>query len=432
METRVPVRFLDRHSPPHIATLVLITAVSSMSMNIFLASLPAMAIYFETTPAVLQYSISGYVFLSGVMQLVIGPLSDRYGRRRILLVSMSIFVVVSAGAAYSPNIEIFMLCRVLQTSIVSGIVLSRAIARDIVGATRSASFIGYITMGMALVPMVAPPIGGILQEYSGWRANFLVQSGAALMALILVYLDLGETASRAAGGFSRLFRMLPELIRSRRFWGYSATGAFSAGTFFAYLGGGPFVGAQVYGLEPGQIGFYFCFAPLGYFLGNGFSGRFAVRIGMRRMVIAGTIIMTLGMGASLLFLLAGGNPRAGFLRFHCFHRNREWPDTAKCERRNHVRSTGTCRCRVRNRRFADDAWRRDNVTGHGQPRCARNKCGSPARLYLVFRMHGNHRRPLHGPSGSLGQELLKSEPRFDCSRVTSGRHFMVLRRRRVV
>lgn len=318
METRIPVRFLDRHSPPHIATLVLITSISSLSMNIFLASLPAMAIHFETTPAILQYSISGYVFLSGIIQLVIGPLSDRYGRRRVLLVSISIFVVVSTGAAYSPNIEIFLLCRVLQTSIISGHVLSRAIARDIVGATRSASLIGYMTMGMALVPMVAPPIGGILQELSGWQANFLVQTGFAMVALILVYFDLGETASRATGGFSRLFGMLPELIRSRRFWGYSVTGAFTAGTFFAYLGGSPFVGARVYGLEPGQIGFYFCFAPIGYFFGNAFSGRFAVRVGMRRMVVAGAVIVTLGMGASLVCLLAGATHALAFFGFTVF------------------------------------------------------------------------------------------------------------------
>ena len=100
-----------------------------------------------------------------------------------MLVSISIFAVVSTGAAYSPNIEIFLLCRVLQTSIISGHVLSRAIARDIVGATRSASMIGYMTMGMALVPMVAPPIGGILQELSGWQANFLVQTGVAIVGI---------------------------------------------------------------------------------------------------------------------------------------------------------------------------------------------------------------------------------------------------------
>ncbi len=318
MDARVPARFLDRNSPPHIVTLVLIAAVSSMSMNVFIASLPAMALHFGTTPAVMQYSISGYVLLSGIMHLVIGPLSDRYGRRNVLLVTISIFVIVSAGAAMSNDITSFMICRVLQTSIVSGIVLSRAIARDIVGATRSASFIGYITMGMALVPMMAPPIGGILQEAAGWQANFLLQSGAGLIALILVYLDLGETATRAPGGFAELLGMLPELLRSRRFWGYSITGAFTAGTFFAYLGGSPFVGAQVYDLQPRQIGFYFCFAPLGYFLGNAFSGRFAVRIGMRRMVIAGAVIVTTGMGTSLLLVLAGATHPLAFFGFTVF------------------------------------------------------------------------------------------------------------------
>ncbi|MDE2790789.1 MAG: multidrug effflux MFS transporter [Paracoccaceae bacterium] len=311
-------RFLDRDTPPHLSTLVLVAAVSSVSMNIFLASLPAMAAYFDTTPAIMQYSISGYVFLSGVMQLAIGPLSDRYGRRMVLLISIAVFILASLGAIFAPNIESFMLCRVLQTSMVSGHILSRAIARDIVGATRSASLIGYITMGMALVPMVTPPIGGFLEAFFGWKASFLVQAGVAFGALLLVYLDLGETATRVSGGFSAQIRLFPELLRSRRVWGYSITGAFTAGVFFAYLAGAPFVAVDVYGMSPSQLGLYFSFAPLGYFIGNGLSGRYAVRVGMRPMVIAGTVVTALGMGMSVVLQLAGATHSLSFFGFTIF------------------------------------------------------------------------------------------------------------------
>jgi len=305
MEAKPTGRLLDRNSPPHIVTLVLVTSLATMSMNLFLASLPAMAAHFDTTVSIMQYAISGFLFLSGLVQIVVGPLSDRFGRRPVLLVAVLVFVIVSLIASFSPTIGVFMVCRILQTSIVTGMVLSRAIARDMVGVEQSASLIGYITMGMALVPMLAPPIGGFIQELYGWRANFLVLAAVSFVTLILVYLDLGETAPKQNGGFSEQISLFPALLRSRRFWGYSLTGAFCAGTFFGYLGGGPFVAVSVYDLKPSQFGLYFCFAPFGYFVGNGISGRYAVRIGRQQMILAGTVVTTAGMALALVLQLFG-------------------------------------------------------------------------------------------------------------------------------
>ena len=133
-----------------------------------------------------------------------------------------------------------------------------------------------------------------------------------------MYFDLGETGRNRPSGFSEQVRQFPELFQSRRFWGYSLTCAFSTGTFFAYLGGGPFIAAQVYGLEPGQIGLYFTIAPLGYLVGNGIAGKFSVRFGRHRMVVAGTIIIGVGMAAALLFQSIGATHPLSFFAFTVF------------------------------------------------------------------------------------------------------------------
>ena len=107
-------RFLDRKSPPHLATLILLSAVSALSMNVFLPSLPNMAAYFDADYRLLQLSISVYLGFSAVLQFVIGPLSDRYGRRNILLVSLAVFVLATIGTLLAPNATIFLAFRMLQ------------------------------------------------------------------------------------------------------------------------------------------------------------------------------------------------------------------------------------------------------------------------------------------------------------------------------
>ena len=374
-------RIFDRTTPPHIVTLVLVAALSSMTMNVFLPSLPAMAEHFGTSHAVMQYAISGYLFVCGIVQLAIGPLADRFGRRPVLLATIALFAAASLGATVAPNVETFMFCRVVQTAMVSGFVLSRTIARDMVGPTRAASLIGYVTMGMALVPTGALLLGGVLQELFGWTANFLLQAAVAFAALLMVFFDLGETSRNRPSGFSEQVRQFPELFRSRRFWGYSITCAFSTGTFFAYLGGGPFIAAQVYGLEPGQIGLYFTFAPLGYLVGNGISGKFSIRFGRQRMVVAGTIVIAVGMAAALAVPVPGRDPSAVVFRVHGVHRSRQRAGASQRQRRNAGGPSRTRRRRVRTRRIADHARRRRACHRHREPPRVREQHDDPAPLH---------------------------------------------------
>lgn len=231
MTKRPASRFLDRNTPPHLATLVLMAGVAALSMNVFLPSLPGMAVYFDAEYAVMQLSVSLYLMMTAVLQLLVGPLSDRYGRRPVMLISTALFALATLGAIFAPTVEVFLACRMAQAVIASALVLSRAIVRDMVGQAEAASLIGYVTMGMAIVPMIGPALGGLLDETFGWRASFWLLFAAAVAMLWLIWSDLGETAPNRSGGFRAQVAEYPELLKARRFWGYVAAAAFASGVF---------------------------------------------------------------------------------------------------------------------------------------------------------------------------------------------------------
>jgi DHA1 family bicyclomycin/chloramphenicol resistance-like MFS transporter len=298
-------RFLDRTTPPKIVTLILLAGLSALTMNIFLPSLPGMAAYFGVSYGLMQQSVALYLALSAALQIVIGPISDRYGRRNVLIVSLVLFLLATLGTLLAPNATVFLIFRMAQAVIASGMVLSRAVVRDMVADAQAASMIGYVTMGMSLVPMIGPVIGGVLDDLYGWHANFalLLVLGAAVLAL--VWADLGETATLRKVSFVNQVRTYPTLLASRRFWGYTLAAAFASGCFFAYLGGAPYVGDKVFGLSSTHVGILFALTAIGYAAGNFFAGRFSVRIGMNRMILIGTVVTSVGLILLTLLTLAG-------------------------------------------------------------------------------------------------------------------------------
>jgi DHA1 family bicyclomycin/chloramphenicol resistance-like MFS transporter len=312
------VRFLDRATPPHIFTLIVLTGIGALSMNIFLPSLPAMTAYFETDYRLMQLSVALYLGVNAALQIVIGPISDRFGRRPVLLWGVVIFLVATLGCILAPTVEVFLAFRMVQAVIVVGLVLGRAVVRDMYPQDQAASQIGYVTMGMAVVPMIGPAIGGVLDETLGWQANFWLLAGLGLMVLGLTWRDLGETAARGSASFAEQFRQYPELLASRRFWGYCLAAAFASGAFFAYLGGAPYVGSEVFGLSAALVGIYFGAPALGYFFGNYISGRFSVRVGINGMILWGTILSASGLLMSLFLFLIGFKTALVFFGFMTF------------------------------------------------------------------------------------------------------------------
>jgi MFS transporter, DHA1 family, multidrug resistance protein len=305
-------RFLNRSSPPHIATLLLMTILSAMSLNILLPALPEMARYFDTDYSGMQLSVALYLAVNGVLQIAIGPLSDRFGRRPVILWGFGIFILATLGSLYAPNIELFLFFRMSQGAIVVAMALGRAVVRDALPADQAASQIAYITMGTALAPMLSPTLGGVLSENFGWEANFwlMLVLGVAFMAL--VWADLGETAPKSDRSILAQFAQYPELLTSVRFWGYAGTSALASGAFFAYLGGAPFVGSELFGLSPSELGLYFGAPGLGYFFGNFFAGRYSVRAGLNRMIVAGTLVVTGSMLLTLVIFETGNGSAFSF------------------------------------------------------------------------------------------------------------------------
>lgn len=283
-----------------------------MAVNVFLPSLPGIAAHFDTDYQLVQLSVATYLAASGVLQIFIGPLADRFGRRPILLISIAIFLVATLGCIFAPSFKAFLFFRVIQASIATATALSRAAVRDMFEGDKAAATMGYVTMGMSMVPMFAPAIGGVLDDIFGWQASFwlLLIFGCAIFAL--TWIDLGETAKPSSLSILRQFAEYPELLTSPRFWGYCMAAALSSGAYFAYLGGAPFVATQVYGLSPAQFGLLNAAAGLGYFVGNGITGRFTMQIGMNRMIILGSCIITGGMALSLTLAYAGVPGYAAF------------------------------------------------------------------------------------------------------------------------
>lgn len=305
MKSMPQIRFLDRTTPPHILTLILLAGLSALALNIFLPSLPGMTAYFETDYRLMQLSVAVYLAVNAVLQLVLGPISDRYGRRPVILCGLSIFLMATLGCIFSTNVWVFLFFRMTQATIVAAMVLSRAIVRDMVPDAQAASMIGYVTMGMAIVPMIGPAIGGALDEAFGWQASFWALFSLGAFVTWLSYRDLGETAPLKSRSFAVQLSDYHDLFSSQRFWGYALASALTSGSFFAYLGGAPYVGDKVFGLSPAQLGFLFGAPAIGYFLGNFASGRFSVRIGVNRMILWGTLITSGGVAVNLALFYAG-------------------------------------------------------------------------------------------------------------------------------
>ena len=297
--------YLNNSTPPHILTLVLLAGMAALSMNIFLPSLPGMTAYFDTTYAIMNLSISMYLAFTALLQLFIGPISDRVGRRPVVLVSFVIFFIATIGCLLSTSIEVFLFFRMLQAFIVTGMVLSRAIVRDIVEDKKAASMIGYVTMGMAMVPMFAPAIGGFLNDLFGWKANFSMLLFIGIIIAALAYFDLGETNNNISKGFSKQFKEYPELFKSKRFWAYSFTTVFASGSFFSFIGGAPFVSTNSFELSSSAFGIYFGVTTLGYVVGSFISGKFSERFGIHFMLLQGSWITALGLLLSLFIFWLG-------------------------------------------------------------------------------------------------------------------------------
>lgn len=297
--------FSSASTPPRFITLVFLTGISVLSLNMFLPSLSNIAREFEAEYWIVNLSIAGYLAISAVLQLVMGPLSDRWGRRPILLAGVAIFAVASVGCWLAPNIGIFLLCRMLQSAVIAGMALSRAVIRDMAPPQEASRMMGYVAMIMALAPMLGPVIGGVIDQAFGWRVTFVVFAVLGVVVFLMAWVDLGETNAHPSETFFKQFKTYPALLGSGLFWGHVVCQSCSVGAFYAFLAGAPLVGEMAFGLTPTQVGIGMGAITGGFVVGNFFTGRYALRFSLGTMMVAGRIITVLGVGAGLLLMALG-------------------------------------------------------------------------------------------------------------------------------
>jgi len=318
MDNIPAARFFDRTTQPTMLTLVLLASISALAMNIYLPSLPQMALEFSTTPAAMGLSVGVYLGTSALIQLFAGPISDRIGRRKIIQVSLISFVIASISCAYAQSFQTFLIYRAIQSIAATCMIVSRAIVRDTTDTASSGSRIAYVTMGMAVVPMFSPALGGFIDTKFGWQGTFFVLSGLGLIMLILSYFDQGETAPVNDKSILGQFQNYPILLTSKRFWGYCLASAFGSGAFFVYLGGAPAVGAEVYALDPQSVGLFLGAPAFGYFFGNFIAGRYSKSIGIDLMVLYGLALALIGMSLSFAMSALGYSSALSFFGFMTF------------------------------------------------------------------------------------------------------------------
>ncbi len=301
-------------SPPRIFTLVLMAGLSVTAMNIYLPMLPDLTEDLQTTNALGQLTLTLFLAMTAIAQVIVGPLSDRFGRRPVLLTTAMIFLFSTLICIFATSIEMLLIGRVLQASSAAQMALSRAIVRDLYDREKAASMIGYVTMAMAVMPMVAPVIGGSVGEFFGWRGPFVIVLLLGIAVTALIWFDLGETHAPVKNPVSEQISDYFSLLREPLVWGYLMAAATSSGAYFAFIGGAPFVGEHIIGMSATSLGLHLGTVALGYMFGNFLSGRYSQRIGIEPMMACGGIISCLGVGLAL-FLMTSFEPRAAFLFF---------------------------------------------------------------------------------------------------------------------
>ena len=292
-------------TPPRLVTLILLSALSVLPVNMFLPSLPAIAETFRADYGLVTLSVAGYAAVAAAMQLLLGPLSDRFGRRPVILAGLAVFVLASAGCAVAEDIRVFLAFRLLQATVTAGYIVSLAVIRDTAPAGAAASRIGYLAMAWALAPMLGPTAGGLLDALFGWRASFWTFAGLGGAVLALCWADLGETNRAPSATVRSQFRAYPALVRAPAFWAHALCMALSTGAFYAFLTGAPIVARSAYALPPDLTGMYMGTITAGFVAGSFLSGRLAGRHPLSTTMIAGRIAACAGTAAGLALYLAG-------------------------------------------------------------------------------------------------------------------------------
>jgi MFS transporter, DHA1 family, multidrug resistance protein len=296
----------EARRPPFLI-LVLVSAIGPLALNIFMPSMPGLQATFGVSYGTVQLTLTLFLIGLAVCQLFYGPLSDRYGRRPLLLAGLILFVLASIACAFALSIEMLIAARLVQAiGGASGIVLSRAIVRDLYQGEKAASVLGYITMAWVLAPMIAPVIGGYLDQLAGFRSTFVLLAIVGALTLAGAWFTLHETnVNRRANGPVWRSAHYGRIFAAWQFRGYATSLTFASAVFFTFLACAPFLTVNIMGHSAMEYGLWFVLVSVGYMIGNFLSGRYSEQVGNDNMVLAGNTLTFIGAALCLILGLFG-------------------------------------------------------------------------------------------------------------------------------
>ena len=301
----------DEHPWRLLTLLIAITAVGPLSLNILAPAMPGLIGTLGAGAGTVQLTLSLFLLGMAISQLVLGTLSDRFGRRPVMLAGLALTVVASFAALATTSITGLIVARTCQAfGATAGIVIGRAVVRDLYDRDRAASMIGWVTMAMVVAPMIAPLIGGALDTALGWHAIFAFVGLFAAAILVWASFQLPETRKVATGeGFAHFLAASGSLLTDRAFLGYALVAAFNSAMFFTFIGGAPHVVVTIMHRSSAEYGIWFLAISLAYMAGNFAAGRWSAKYGVDVMIRAGVAVTVAGAAVGIIWVLldpAGG------------------------------------------------------------------------------------------------------------------------------
>ncbi|MFJ2402937.1 Bcr/CflA family multidrug efflux MFS transporter [Streptomyces xanthochromogenes] len=290
-----------------LVTLVLggLTALPPLSMDMYLPALPEVTDALRSPAATVQLTLTACLAGMALGQLVVGPMSDRWGRRRPLLIGMVVYVLATAVCAVAPNVELLIAFRLLQgLAGAAGIVIARAVVRDLYDGVEMARFFSTLMLISGVAPVVAPLIGGQVLRLTDWRGVFVVLTVIGVLLTAVVFKWLHETLPverRHSGGVGEALRTMGGLLKDRVFTGYMLAGGFAFAALFAYISASPFVVQEIYGASPQTFSLLFGLNSVGLVVVGQINGKLLIgRVSLDKALGFGLAVITLAATALLL------------------------------------------------------------------------------------------------------------------------------------